>query len=879
MIVETPQILWNAAEGETRTTVDRGHHKLKAQQQQQQQQRQHRLLPGAVNAALYSLDLLASGLPEPYHFMLVTAGNASVVNVWSLLLPPPSPPPPSPSSSSPATTTTTTESPLWLFQRKPTVLTPVVPSTTTTANANAATCGSATSSGGGLQYRYCLGRRQQGTGAAISCAKFSPNGLHLAVAYDAGTNLHVYSVPWHKRGNGNGRHYWAERATQESDFTLKLVRGTGGEGIVDVAWWCPQQQQQSNHTNNHSFQRLLLANIDHSVCLVQRVVESTTAATTTTMTSSLSTGSSPHAAPPSGVVEEDEWQVVCRISEHSHFVQGVAYDPLGVYLASMSNDRSVRLYPRKATAKTLKKVVVAVLTKKQQQLAAQQQPQPLEANEEASPQGITSVTHSPHGTAAERPTVAAPTSNNNHNDNTNALTPQQEQALALQEWIATTKFELAKTRVIKYAPRPTENDTAGTNAPPRHCWFADESTVESFFRRLAWTVDGRFLLCPTALYKPKPVAAATTTNMMNHPNSSTTTTNQDDASSTTTGAAQNAVLVFARHNFDEPYKILTGLTRPAVAIRPNPVLFELPQDHRVEDDHPNNDGDDDDNKENTPLHSSSSSSSSSSRSSSYRSLFCVLTWDSVLLYDTYSSHPLAVLSGLHYANLTDAAWTPDGHDLLVSSSDGYVSLIRFAPGELGTPISASSSLPVCSSSTSPTMTMTTTTTLGRPEKHPQPTVILPPCEPGPVQLPTQRPFKKIKVATTTGTTTPCTVLATGIDPHKKDAIPTTTTTTTTTIAPPEHHGGTKRGEPSTSSSSSHDPQDDHAAVVAAATTALSITTGTPPDAAGSTPNTASGKTTMNDNDTTKKNHHPQEEDEIPKKKKKRIQPTLVVAGA
>lgn len=42
--------------------------------------------------------------------------------------------------------------------------------------------------------------------------------------------------------------------------------------------------------------------------------------------------------------------------------------------------------------------------------------------------------------------------------------------------------------------------------------------------------------------------------------------------------------------------------------------------------------------------------------------------------------------GLHYAGLTDAAWSADGKTLFVTSSDGYVSILSFANGELGEPI-------------------------------------------------------------------------------------------------------------------------------------------------------------------------------------------------
>ena len=41
------------------------------------------------------------------------------------------------------------------------------------------------------------------------------------------------------------------------------------------------------------------------------------------------------------------------------------------------------------------------------------------------------------------------------------------------------------------------------------------------------------------------------------------------------------------------------------------------------------------------------------------------------------------MGGLHYAAITDAAWSPDGKTLVVSSSDGYCSVLSFTDQELG----------------------------------------------------------------------------------------------------------------------------------------------------------------------------------------------------
>lgn len=67
----------------------------------------------------------------------------------------------------------------------------------------------------------------------------------------------------------------------------------------------------------------------------------------------------------------------------------------------------------------------------------------------------------------------------------------------------------------------------------------------------------------------------------------------------------------------------------------------------------------------------------------YRSVFAVLTEKSVLVYDTFHTKPISVARGLHYSGLSDAVWTPDGHTLLVSSMDGYISVLSFEQGELG----------------------------------------------------------------------------------------------------------------------------------------------------------------------------------------------------
>lgn len=112
------------------------------------------------------------------------------------------------------------------------------------------------------------------------------------------------------------------------------------------------------------------------------------------------------------------------------------------------------------------------------------------------------------------------------------------------------------------------------------------------------------------------------------------------------------ILVFAKNHLTM-HGLLSMKIQPSVVVRPNPVLFQLPQNNATKSVLP------------------------------YRSLFAVLTYDSVIIYDTYHNQPLALARGLHYAGLTDAAWSSDGRTLFVTSSDGYISVLSFMEGELG----------------------------------------------------------------------------------------------------------------------------------------------------------------------------------------------------
>jgi hypothetical protein len=80
---------------------------------------------------------------------------------------------------------------------------------------------------------------------------------------------------------------------------------------------------------------------------------------------------------------------------------------------------------------------------------------------------------------------------------------------------------------------------------------------------------------------------------------------------------------------------------------------------------------------------SASQTDNTSFSLPYRLVFAVATLDSLFIYDTQHSSPIVVVAGLHYAAITDIAWSADAQYVAVSSQDGYCSLFSFTDAELG----------------------------------------------------------------------------------------------------------------------------------------------------------------------------------------------------
>lgn len=209
-------------------------------------------------------------------------------------------------------------------------------------------------------------------------------------------------------------------------------------------------------------------------------------------------------------------------------------------------------------------------------------------------------------------------------------------------------------------------------------FFCDD-TVQTFCRRFEFSPDGQFILAPTSRViekeprEPKEVPQAEKQQPDEAAAASEDTPKETSPATTTETATAtepekpekkeqekrkekkpiNVVLVFRRSSLNKPITYYPTGREVALCVRFNPVAYALRDNER--------------NFWGLP----------------YRLIFAIATSRSVIIYDSQQQTPIGYVSQIHLARLTDLAWSSDGRLLMVSSYDGYSSLITFDPGEFG----------------------------------------------------------------------------------------------------------------------------------------------------------------------------------------------------
>lgn len=140
----------------------------------------------------------------------------------------------------------------------------------------------------------------------------------------------------------------------------------------------------------------------------------------------------------------------------------------------------------------------------------------------------------------------------------------------------------------------------------------------------------------------------------------------------------NVTYIYLRGKWNKPAAYLLSGNEPSIGIKFHPKLFKLKKD---------------------------SLTSSNLANLPYMMIFAVATLTDVIIYTTErylyisllfylslfkwfliilnSLRPIALLKDMHYAEITDIAWSHDGLKLIVTSQDGYCTLVKFNENELG----------------------------------------------------------------------------------------------------------------------------------------------------------------------------------------------------
>ena len=367
--------------------------------------------------------------------------------------------------------------------------------------------------------------------------------------------------------------------------------------------------------------------------------------------------------------------MIRQIAEHSHYVQGVAWDPLNEYVATQSSDRSVHIYSlrTKDGSFTLEQGPSSIAKHQKMDLPSRRVSSPIPPEFGLRPQLSTES-----ATAADSPRPSEPSTPTTH---ALPMNPPSTISHSRRSSFGSTTSGM-RGRSASPAPSmplpavmPMEASPKPGHLLKNASLYANE-TLTSFFRRLSFTPDGSLLLTPagqySALQNGLPEGGRPTYDII------------------------NTVYIYTRGGINKPpIAHLPGHKKPSVVIKCSPVFYTVREgvlktknitiDTSSADDsmpslpdpvmsaageratpkaasassieklpflHPND-------ATSTPKKldlSAASSGPTMAFSLPYRMVYAVATQDSVLLYDTQQSTPLCIVSNLHCATFTDLTW-------------------------------------------------------------------------------------------------------------------------------------------------------------------------------------------------------------------------------
>ncbi|KAJ9103190.1 hypothetical protein QFC21_002613 [Naganishia friedmannii] len=399
---------------------------------------------------------------------------------------------------------------------------------------------------------------------------------------------------------------------------------------------------------------------------------------------------------------------VHQIQDHSHYVQGVAWDPLNEYLATQSSDRTVQVHAvsqrnnalsihpatRDRSGKATPHAVMEIRNSRAPSFSMNR-PSIARRSSTVSDAGSTAtliselpdpVMAAPNISSANASVPATPLSNMNPPSNKpSSRRSSFSSTAATGSPMLVARDTFRGGRSPSPAPLPAIRPTPLTAQSINQKLYGDELAT-NFFRRLTFSPDGGLLLTPAGQIEEP-----------HWPPMSTTSEDDSTIPKPKTNAAEGSkstVYIYSRANFARPpIAHLPGHKTTTVAIKFSPIFYDLrpmtdstpvPPKKIILD-----------KKNPSPIHvsiemppppvpsSQTSSTPTSMFALPYRLMYAVASQDSVLLYDTQQAGPIAIFKGLHYSAFTDVSWSPAGDCLVLTSSDGYCSIVVFDVAELG----------------------------------------------------------------------------------------------------------------------------------------------------------------------------------------------------
>eukprot|EP01105_Mastigella_eilhardi_P017684 TRINITY_DN4076_c0_g1_i1.p1 TRINITY_DN4076_c0_g1~~TRINITY_DN4076_c0_g1_i1.p1 ORF type:complete len:451 (-),score=72.64 TRINITY_DN4076_c0_g1_i1:404-1756(-) len=202
-----------------------------------------------------------------------------------------------------------------------------------------------------------------------------------------------------------------------------------------------------------------------------------------------------------GTVKSGRW--ACVLRGHVHYVQGVAWDPRNKYLASLSSDRTCKIFSSDNHNKANFKLELSIEKRKQTRKEEEEEKGKKETQKEQDKEENECKNEDKEGNVPGRKKEKSTGENKVNGD-----------AGSRKDTAINVEMEPSDAAALPPAPAAAASGTSAPLDPSKsgatRKLFLDENAVTSFFRRLSWSPDGTLLCVPSGVFADDTAAIYTT---------------------------------------------------------------------------------------------------------------------------------------------------------------------------------------------------------------------------------------------------------------------------------------------------------------------------------------------------------------------------------